>query len=109
MAAVTETAPYAAKQGEPLRVLPIRNTATSGVAEDVDVKEGLRSICKHVTLAATGDTYTYGRPVRSAFFHAEGGITSDVAWDPDDSTGVVTIGISGGAGGTGWLLIFSRD
>jgi hypothetical protein len=109
MAAVTETAVAAAKQGDPLRVIPIRNTATSGVAEDVDVKEGLRHIVKHVTLAATADTYTYGRPVRSAAFVCEGAITGNVSWDPDDATGVCTIAISGGGAGTGWLHIWSRD
>jgi hypothetical protein len=110
MAAVTETAVAAAKQGDPLRVIPIRNTDTgTGVAEDVDVKEGLRHIVKHVTLAATADTYTFGRPVRSAAFHAEGAITGNVTWDPDDATGICTIAISGGGAGSGWLHIWSRD
>lgn len=109
-AEVTVTAPYAAYQGDPLRVVPIRNTDTSaGRAEDVTFKEGLRHICLKVTLAATADFYTYGRPVVSAAFHAVGVITSDVAWDPNDSTGKIDIAISGGAGGAGWLHIWSYD
>jgi hypothetical protein len=109
-AEVTLTAPYEAKQGDPLRCIPIRNTDTgTGVAEDVDVKGGLRHICLHASLAATADFYTFGRTVKSAAFHAEGGLTSDVTWDPDDSTGKITIAISGGGAGTGWLHIWSYD
>jgi len=109
MAAVTVYTPYTDYQGNPLRVVPIRNTATSGPAEDVGPKEGLRHICLKVTLAATADTYTYGRPVVSAAFHEINGETSDVAWDPDDATGVITIAISGGGAGAGWLHIWSYD
>lgn len=109
MAAVTQTATYAAKQGDPLRMIPLRTTLTSGVAETVGAKEGLKHVLKHVTLAATGDTYTYGRPVVSAAFHAEGAITGNVSWDPDDSTGVCTIAISGGGAGSGWLHIWSYE
>jgi len=109
MAAVTVTAPYTAYQGDPLRVVPIRNTATSGPAEDVSWKEGLKHIVLKVTLAATGDTYALGRPVVSSAFHAAGGLTGNVAWDPDDATGTIAIAISGGAGGAGWLHIWSYD
>jgi hypothetical protein len=106
-AALTMTAEGAAKQGSSLRCIPIRNTATSGVPEDVDVKEGLKHTVKHFTLVTTADWFDLGRPVRSAAVVFEGAITGNVAWDPDSATGRIVVTAS--AGGTGWLHIWARD
>ncbi|MHC4592607.1 MAG: hypothetical protein ACYS8L_07940 [Planctomycetota bacterium] len=110
---LTMTAHFAAKQGNPLRVLPVRNTATSGVPEGVGgiastrfvpPKEGLKHIVKHFTLATTGDYFDLGRPVISAAVVFEGAVTGNVAWDPDSATGRITVTASGA--GTGWLHIW---
>jgi len=109
MAEVTVTGPYESYQGNPLRVIPIRNTTSSGQAEDVDSKEGLRHIVLRIYVATTGDSYIYGRPVRSAAFHSADGNTSDVEWDPSDELGSITIAIGPKGSGYGWLHIWSYD
>ena len=109
MAAKTPGTFYTTDSGDPLRVIPVRETTgSSGRPDTVAFKEGLKHQCLYFGPTASvnvddADTYTFGKIVRSAAFEPETAGAVSCAWDPDDSTGVITFTCSA-ANQTGWYF-----
>ncbi len=106
MAAVTLGTPHTALNGDPLKVIPIRNTATSGVPEDVTPRHGLQHICLYFSSVANANTFAFGRPIVCCAYVDTNANTVRPDWDPDDSTGTVTFTEAGVGASTGYLHIW---
>lgn len=104
---VTVGTPGAALVGDPLRGVPIRTTATSGLPENISgTKEELIHRVFYFSAWNSGDYFDLGRAVRSAVFTPSIDATQQALWDPDLATGRIFVNTDGAS--AGWLHVWSR-